>query len=265
MDSEQIIMNSEKIIIYCGGKCGSSTLYNTFSSNKYHCIHTHGHISEIENLEDKIYIIDSYRDPIERKISSFFQNICSHLNKSIEDIKNIHIEYLIKIFNDNYLLIPENYNPLDIDYPIFNNTEFDFVNEYSIKTMNNRTFIKLRFKKINFWNNILSKIFKKKIDIYPDNLSKNKDYSHIYNSFKKKYKVPISILNYIYKFDKLFNKYNTKEEKHYYYKYWLNKCYNDNNMFNIPKNFDPNEYIKINNLNIKTEIEALVYYVNNNK
>jgi hypothetical protein len=36
-------------------------------------------------------------------------------------------------------------------------------------------------------------------------------------------------------------------------------------MFNIPTNFDPNEYIKINNLNIKTEIEALVYYVNNNK
>ena len=75
-----------QVFIYCSGKSGSSTLLNTFKMNYYQCTKLHTNIkfewqfkksifdmidSSCEKF-DKIYIIDSYRTPIERKISSFF-------------------------------------------------------------------------------------------------------------------------------------------------------------------------------------------------
>ena len=81
------------VYIYCCGKSGSSTLHTTFIKNRYHSLHLHGikyykiHLAEsninpniFEVIEESmknnenVYIIDSYRLPIERKISSFFQN-----------------------------------------------------------------------------------------------------------------------------------------------------------------------------------------------
>ena len=83
------------IFVYCGGKCWSSTLHNTFMNNNFQSIHVHSNenykteyktgksIFDVIDLScnnfDTVYIIDSYRTPIERKISSFFQNITIHI------------------------------------------------------------------------------------------------------------------------------------------------------------------------------------------
>ena len=81
-----------EVFVYCGGKCGSVTLENSFKKNGYNTKRVHNNIEyqiimnnsekTIFNIIDEssknyenIYIIDSYRTPIERKISSFFQNI----------------------------------------------------------------------------------------------------------------------------------------------------------------------------------------------
>jgi hypothetical protein len=257
-------MNNTQIIIYCGGKCGSATLEKTFIKNNYKTIRTHGYIPEIDNLQNTLYIIDSYRDPIERKISSFFQNIHIHLCKKMIDINKLPTEELIKIFNNTLLLNLENYHPLDIEHPIFKNDNFNFSNEYILKKIDNKIYIKLRFKSINNWNLIFKNIFNKNIPIYNNNLSQNKIYNKIYYKFKKEYKIPISVLNYIYKFDKLFQKYNTIDEKQKYYNQWLINSYEDNNMFNIPSDFDPNKYLEINNdLQINNELDTLLHYLNN--
>ena len=50
------------IFIYSGGKCGSSTLFNTFINNNYTTIHLHNndYYKEIYNSETSIFeLIDS--------------------------------------------------------------------------------------------------------------------------------------------------------------------------------------------------------------
>ena len=79
------------VISMTSGKCGSTTLKTTFLKNGYKSIKTHsiddfkkqydGLIELINNSSKykKVYLIDVYRTPIERKISSFFQNIKNHI------------------------------------------------------------------------------------------------------------------------------------------------------------------------------------------
>jgi hypothetical protein len=226
------------IFILCGGKCGGTTLAKTFSMNGYKTTHIHSLknkglfkssidknniILTMDNscINKKIYIIDSYRNPIERKISSFFQNI----NIYMPDYKNKSIDDLISCFNNDYINNLEEYHPLNqalnhYNIPLFN--KFDFDKGYNIVEKDNKIFIKILFKDINKWNIILSEIFQKEIIIINDNLTKNKNIINIYNSFKHLYKVPN---HYIY--NKLLNDinfkiYNTKQEQNTYIQKWLN-------------------------------------------
>ena len=82
-------METFDVFICCGGKCGGTTLAYTFHQNGYKTTHLHSsrhlgnfkstidvnHTFDIINASKQkgpIYIIDSYRTPIERKISCFF-------------------------------------------------------------------------------------------------------------------------------------------------------------------------------------------------
>ena len=134
-------MSIYDIFVYCGGKCGSLTLHNTFLNNNYRTIHLHSNSyykEVLNNKEDiykiidlsskhkeKIYIIDSYRTPIERKISSFFQNIKLYL----PNYKIISIEELIKFFNKNLLYNIEEYHSINevllhYNIPLWENFDF---------------------------------------------------------------------------------------------------------------------------------------------
>jgi len=203
---ENIILNDLDIIVYCGGKCGSSTLTNTFLNNNFKCYSTHDkkyfeYVCKCTNQDigktiydvidfnltknKKLYIIDSYRTPIERKISSFFQNIELY----IPDYKTKSINDIITIFNTNCLFNTENYHSIDevmLHYGLDIFTDFNFEKKYNIKEKDNLVFIQIRFNDINEWSEILSNIFNKKIEIYNDNLSENKDYINLYKEFKEK-------------------------------------------------------------------------------
>jgi hypothetical protein len=230
-----------QVFIYCGGKCGSSTLFRTFKNLNYKCLHVHRNyyycldldndISLFDTIEksrkhfDKIYIIDSYRTPIERKISSFFQNI--HKHTDIKDFNNIHVNEVIEIFNKkNYIYYLEDYHPFDeiLDYlNINNNIPFDFSNKYTIMHHENIVLIKLLFKDINEWGNILGNIFNTEIKMISDNESKNKTYFTLYKKFLENYKPPKKYINCFLKHDKKFKTYNTHDEQNDYIQYWLNK------------------------------------------
>jgi len=203
--------NNIDVIVNCSGNSGGCTLYNTFIFNNYKAIKCHNDyefkysnstdislfdvINNNNNKDNKdIIIIDSYRNPIERKISSFFENIKSYLPNYYE----LTIDEIINFFNDNnFIYYLEEYHSINeiLDYyniPRFSN--FDFYKEYNICKKNNKIFIKIRFKDINEWSKILSKIFNKYIIIQKSNLSLNKSYSNTYNEFIKKYKVPKKFL-----------------------------------------------------------------------
>lgn len=99
-----IIQIPPKIDVICltGGKCASTTLQTTLQQTGYKCIKVHGKedfekqfkydklidLINRSSANKQLFIIDSYRTPIERKISSFFENLHHHVptykNKNIQ-------------------------------------------------------------------------------------------------------------------------------------------------------------------------------------
>jgi hypothetical protein len=232
-------MNNINVFVYCGGKCGSSTLYNTFGKNGFSPIKIHDNnnyqavfkqkdsIFDLINYSSKnkiVYIIDSYRTPIERKISSFFENISIHL----PNYNNLSIDEIVMFFNNNFINHLEEYHSINevlkhYNIPLWKC--FDFKNKYNIIKKDNIIFIKILFKDIQNWNKILSEIFNKKIIIYENNLTSNKSINDLYIKFKKKYKVPVSYIENILKNDKEFKIFNTPDEQIEYINNWLKKSY----------------------------------------
>ena len=232
-------INTYNIYILCSGKSGSTTLYDTFINNNYNCIKVHNDNEIIndkytifESIElskkvyDTIYIIDCYRNPIERKISSFFQNI----HVTIPNYKNHGITNLMNDFNNIFLKNIEEYHSLHnillyYNIPIYDN--FIKKEEYIIYKFENIVFIKLKFKYITNWNNILSSIFNKNINTYKSNISDDKEYNQLYTEFKNIYKIPKSYLLNNLLYDSEFIFFNSKKEIDEYYNFWLNKSYDD--------------------------------------
>lgn len=227
------------IFVYCGGKCGSSTLEVTFKNNGYKCLRTHNTFDFKKNfhgydlfnsikyssLNKKVYIIDVYRTPIERKMSSFFENIRHHIpeykNKSCEVLIDIFNTYLIKNSIEEYHSI----NEILDEHKIEHFKKFDFQKRYNIKEVGNLVFIKLLFNDIKTWNILLSDIFNKKIILHNNNLTENKEVYELYKEFKTKYIVPKAYIESILMNDIEFKIYNTQEEQYNYINNWLSKSY----------------------------------------
>jgi|SaaInlStandDraft_7_1057024.scaffolds.fasta_scaffold02315_2 hypothetical protein len=231
------VINNIDVLIMCGGKSGSSTLYVTLKKN-YKCLKIHSYLDYIEQFNSNklyesidessnnriLYIIDSYRTPIERKISSFFENITIH----VPNYKSLSIVKLINLFNEKFLYTLEEYHSINevfrkYDIPLFDT--FDFNKHYNITYKGTKIFIKLLYKDIDNWGTILSRIFKKKIIIRNDNISDTKDYFTMYTEFKKKYKIPKKYIDNLLKNDREFTIYNTKDEQEKYIKKWSAKSY----------------------------------------
>jgi len=230
------IKNDYDVFVFCGGKCGGTTLANTFTKNGYKTLHMHGPdnlgmFNPKLKLEDdfyeildscasqkKIYIIDSYRNPIERKISAFFQQI--HNKFEIYEKKSLF--ELTELFNTEYI-DNENYHPINklLDYyelPRFD--KFDFENRYNIIKKDNKEFIKLRFNDIDSWDSILSKIIGKDIKLFPENITANKKSRDLYSSFKSIYKPSDSCVEQLVLNDQEFTIYNTLHEQEEYINKW---------------------------------------------
>jgi hypothetical protein len=252
------------IIIYSGGKTGSLTLSKTFLNMNYNVLHVHNNedflnsnmyndlrkynfktIQELilSQTKNKIYVIDSYRDPIERLISSFFQNIKYYIGDNYLNIDPLLFNHFI--FKNLNL---EKYHPLNEEYPILRDIPFKY--KYIYRIIDRIHYINLRFKDIKLWGIYLSEIFGNEIIIENDNLSENKEYHSLYENFKKIFKIPRSFLEKI-KNDFCFQKYNSIEEQESYIKLWSKKCVddfyftnilNEIKYINVPKNFNAHIY-----------------------
>lgn len=229
-------METFDIFICCGGKCGGTTLANTFNKNGYKTTHLHSskHLGNFKSNIDinhtfdiidesckqkKIYILDSYRNPIERKISCFFQKIKQYL----PNYQDLSMEELTKYFNNNILTsCVAEHHPINeflqkYDIPLFN--KFNFKRHYNIAEKNNIVFVKILFSDISEWDKILSEVFNNKIVIYPANLTQEKEMGNLYKQFKDQYRIPRSYLN-IVKNDTEFQIYNKPYEQHKYLNMW---------------------------------------------
>lgn len=228
-----------EIFICCGGKCGGTTLANTFYENGYKTTHLHStkHLGnfksniDIDNVfgcidksrkENTIYIIDVYRTPVERKISCFFQKI----KLILPNYQTMSVHELIKFFNEKILFSsvaekhPINDFLIKYDAPLFK--KFNFKRRYNIIKKKNIVFIKLLFSDIKDWDKILSEIFEKNITIYPTNLTEEKEINELYKLFKQEYHIPSSYLNII-KNNKEFNIHHRPYEQKKYINMWEKK------------------------------------------
>ena len=235
------------VILYSPPKVGSTSIVTSirlFASDKFIVFHTHEDkivdlyndklnvitvtdminnnvfFNKKFNRQRKIYIIDIYRTPIERKISEFFQKISEiHFNNTESEISKYNIDKLFKRFNDIYPhfedvdYFNEKYN---IDFQI---KEFDTDQKYILHEKNNIVYLKLRLSDSNYWSDILSKILGKRIEIVHDYNTVNKDIGTIYKLFKKEYKLPINYYNDLIN-DKSINRYLNKYEREAYILFW---------------------------------------------
>ena len=228
------------IFIYSLPKVGSTSLVSSiriFGSQCYDIIHIHDDkmlvffLEENVSVMDVIYfnkfigkqvlVINIYREPIERKISDFFEKISFHFNISKDNVHKIPISVLIKRFNnifDNIESKDRFLNTYQIPLP----EKFDFKNKYNLVIFNDVKFLTLRLQDSKTWSNILTSILKHKIVIISDYETSNKTYAELYLAFKKKYQIPINLFDKI-KNNSDFNFYLSDDEKNHYINSWQNK------------------------------------------
>ncbi len=273
-------ISKTQIYLYCTPKCGGTSLYDTLNT-LYNTFHVHSQlffekyytnkeivknsfnlidcIEESSKNYDEIYIIDVYRKPIERNMSYFFHII----DELIPDYKDKTVEELITFFNKNiYFQYEQSIDEITNHYGI-NLYEIPFDNSkmYLTYKFNNINFVVLHFDYIDKWNDILSELLSRNINILNRNIGDKKDYANMYKQYKNNYKVPAFILDFI-KYERNFNYFNTENEIEQYIQYWNNRIDNDLKYSQLPKNFDANIYKKINNeLDRMNDLELRWHYM----
>jgi hypothetical protein len=225
------------ILVYTHPKVGSTSFVTSLrlsASDKFYVLHTHDDpILEIQ-WEDKnlcssdiiknagiggrkVYIIDIYRTPIERKISEYFHEISTlHFNNLETSINKYDIRRITKRFND---LFPH-FSDEDFFETKFGIHEaFDLKKKYLMHTNNGVVYIKLRLQDSKEWGRILSDILKTEIIIVKDYETSNKFIGELYNNFKTVYRLPFCYFDDLKECPSL-KKYLTFDERQDYLHKW---------------------------------------------
>ena len=259
--NENLKLKHNKIIfVYSAPKVGSTSIVSSlrlFALKMYDIIHIHdeemlrvlGNINGItineiilynKYLGKEVFVIDIYRNPIERKISTFFEKIGSyHFNNHDNIVNTYNVNRVINRFNKIFPHIGLGDHFID-KYNINVPEKFDFLNKYLLVHENGITYIKLRLKDSHSWGQVLSTILKIKIGIVKDYESSNKPIKDLYNMFKSTYKIPKNLLEELMNC-KYLNYYSSPEEKKQYYNDWLTKSSQPVEPYTVEQYFVYNE------------------------
>jgi hypothetical protein len=233
------------IFVYTPPKVGSTSLVSSLrlsGSEKYIVLHVHDEtmlsvltgydnphnitIMDIihfnASLGKRVFVIDIYRTPLERKMSIFFENLaCFHFNNKEENVNKYDLKKVIHRFNSLFMHIGnEDYFQEKYGFTDIINFEFDFDKKHLKKVSENITFIKLRLQDFDEWSTILSSVLNIDMVMIRD----NKETSDLYHRFKNEYKVPMNFLEWIKDSDNHFLFYNSEEERKSYLDKWNIMC-----------------------------------------
>ena len=216
------------VFVYTPPKVGSTTLVSSIrlsASYKFSVIHLHDEemlyvltgvtditISEIirynKYIGRNIYVIDVYREPLERKMSDFFDKLASfHFNNTTDKVNKYNVNRLIARFNNIFTHIANGDHYFDKMTDVIKPNEFDFEKKYLIQKVFDISYIKLRLRDSASWAKILSGILEAEITIIKDYETDKTPLKDLYQRFKSTYKIPS---NYI-----------TQIENCPYFKYYL--------------------------------------------
>ena len=223
------------VFIYTPPKVGSTTLVSSLRvslGNAFSIVHIHDEImlkvltgvtdvtineiiSHLSSLGKRVYVIDVYRTPIERKMSEFFEKISPlHFNNSEENINNYSVNRVADRFNSLFPHIGNGDHYLE-KYNIGGPSRFDFKKKYALQKKNGITYVKLRLCDSSMWAESLSAIFDSNIVIITDYQTDSKGIGELYKRFKREYKIPSNYLEEIKgcRFLRLY--YNERERDEY--------------------------------------------------
>ena len=247
-----------EVFIYASGKTASTSLFESFKSMKKNCIHMHSSEYYLNNIlklplydnfhmmdyinylainrTPRILVIDIFREPIARKISAFFQHFdrFNYLDKgfkSFDDMKNYYmnnIDELITIFNDDFLIVRENYYAFDEykrDDVDIRKLSFSHKKKRIHFKHNNKKYLIIRFDDIKKWNEIFQEIGYEDFNLISANTTESKDIAELNKKFKDNYFIPKIHLDTIYlnKHNEVLKQFYTKDEFNDKYNYWLEK------------------------------------------
>ncbi len=238
------------IFIVSGGKTGSSTLHRSFK-NSFHS-HTTFYLRHLqypkitddllcmnylyqigrEKYGNPVTIISAVRNPLDRNISSFFEQMTRVVAPKTE-ILTMNVDDLINIFNERFLHIDDYYPFLSKNNPNKDNESHDFdgIDIFSVPFdsrrgclyFNNGAYqiLILRFEDINKWDPILKKnLLPQQLQSYQFvtcNRSDNKWYGSLYQEFKRRYWIKPSKVNEFFNTDihkQVLQHFYTKTEIH---------------------------------------------------
>ena len=227
------------VFIYTPPKVGSTTLVSSLRvslGNTYSIVHIHDEImlnvltgvadvsineiiASLSSAGKRVYVIDVYRTPVERKMSEFFEKIAPyHFNNSEENINNYSIKRVSERFNALFPHIGTGDHYLE-RYNIGDPRPFDFKKKYTVQKRNTITYIKLRLCDSAMWAATLSTIFAADIVMITDYQTDSKGIGELYKRFKREYKLPANYFEDI-KNCRFLKLYYSEKERHDYLNMW---------------------------------------------
>ena len=240
-------VNNNIIFVYTPPKVASTSLVSSLrlsASHKFNIIHIHDEkmlgslinmtiegitIHDIihynKELGKNVYVIDVFRNPVERKISEYFEQLSAlHFNNTDDHLKKYSLQRIINRFNNIYPYIA-NEDYFMEKYNIKIPEQFDFEKKYLLIEENGIKYIKLRMNDIDSWSKILTNIFKTEIMIVRDYETRNKTIGDVYKKFKNNYRLPYSYF-LLLNDSPLLKYYYSEEEKNNYLTRWIEKIDN---------------------------------------
>ena len=216
------------VFVYTPPKVGSTTLVSSIrlsATYKFKVVHVHDEemlyvlngitditINELikynKYIGRNVYVIDVYREPLERKMSEFFDKLASfHFNNIADKVNKYNVNRLIARFNNIFTHIANGDHYFDKMTEVIKPEMFDFEKKYLIQKVFDISYIKLRLRDSAQWGKILSSILGCEITIVNDYETDKTPLKELYQRFKNAYKIPS---NYI-----------TQIENCPYFKYYL--------------------------------------------
>ena len=244
--TEKNLHISNVVFIYTPMKVGSTTLVTSIRISAIHhfavfhlhnvdCLRILTGITDVtirelilynSRIGKKVFVIDVYRSPIERKISTFFELIEMHFNNSMEEISNYHVDRVIRRFNDIFPHIANENYTRDL-YNISLPGKFDIEKKYlcvSPECNPNVFYITLRLKDSAEWGGILTRLLGEEIVIIKDYETSEKKINTLYHIFKSHYRIPSNLLEeFVEKKDSHLDYYYSEKEKNEYIQEWGKK------------------------------------------
>ncbi len=241
------------VFVYTGLKVGSTSLvssFRIFASKKINVFHFHNENMLPQKFKDAgvtindlihycatvlnktVYVIDVYRTPIEKKISTFFERAAvHHFNAPDSVVATYSVNKLIKRFNQVFPYIgTEDYltecygDKVKSSIP----NVFPHMKHHLAFDCGMVKYIKLRLMDSLHWGGILSTIFGIHIEVVTDHASNKKTLGNLYAVFKREYKIPEAYLNTVQDLDSQFSYYLSDKERAAYIAKWKTACLPDN-------------------------------------